>query len=374
MTEEQIKKIEAYREENETWLTISHFLRADGLGSASGDTWKKRYSRWKRGKMETPKTETKKVFDTDKFLSTIRKPKSIHNLCEQFGVTYEEITAHIEALGDKGYSISNEGMEIWLDRGAVNTETHKREEWDGRRTIRFLALSDTHLCSKWQQITMLNEAYDDAIEKDCDFAIHCGDVTDGFYQNRPGHIYELFARGYDEQLDYIVAKYPKRTKKDGTLFITKTLSGNHDHTHLKADGANIVKAFARQREDIEFLGDSYCRVWLTPNCPMDMQHPTDGSQYAISYSTQKLIDAMQGGTKPKLYFVGHHHKGLYMVYRNIHTFEVPCMQAQTPFERGMKIFVMVGWWIITLEIEKDGTVASVTPQLVTKYVMLENDY
>ncbi|WP_230677534.1 hypothetical protein, partial [Streptococcus pneumoniae] len=73
----------------------------------------------------------------------------------------------IAELECKGYSITVSGLELWLDRGAVQTETNKTESWDGRKIIRFLAISDTHLCSKWQQIGFLNEAYDDAITKDC---------------------------------------------------------------------------------------------------------------------------------------------------------------------------------------------------------------
>lgn len=96
--------------------------------------------------------------------------------------------------------------------------------------------------------------------------------------------------------------------------------------------------------------------------------------YALSYSSQKFIDGLQGGQKPRLLFIGHHHKALYYPYRNIHVFEVPCFEAQTRFEQGKRISVNVGGWIVWIKCKPDGTVTEIVPQLVPYYDMLQNDY
>jgi hypothetical protein len=301
-------------------------------------------------------------------------PKRLDALAGAMGMPEGMMVALIEELREKGHDIRTDNGMAWLDCRGSEGELERREEWDGRKQIRFLAVSDTHLCSKYQQLGYLNDAYTDAVNMGCDFAIHVGDLTDGFYQNRPGHIYELHKVGYDDQLDYVTAVYPKRTKPDGTTFITKMISGNHDQTHKLSDGANIVRAFARQRDDIQFLGDSFCKLWLTPNCDIDIQHPGDGSAYALSYAMQKSIDALMGGEKPKLMLLGHHHKAMYMSYRNIHAFEVPSLQAQTPWEKSKRIFAVVGWWIITIMVDRDGTVLRVTPEHHQRYEMRKDDY
>lgn len=310
-----------------------------------------------------------------KLLAMVKgSPRPASAVAQVMGVSERVLSAMVEDLKTQGYEINMENGSVWLDRKVSKQDAEIVEKWDGRRVIRFLALSDTHLCSKYQQLGYLNEAYDDAIARNCDFAIHCGDLTDGFYQNRPGHIYEIFKFGFDDQLQYVVDNYPKRMKPDGSLLVTKIISGNHDHTHQKADGANLVKAFARSRDDIEFLGDAFAKLWITPNCDIDMQHPLDGSAYALSYSMQKLIDALQGGEKPKIMFVGHHHKAMLMNYRNIHAFEVPSMQAQTPFLKGKRVMAVVGWWIVTVEVDEHGTVDRITPELCLRYEMRRDDY
>jgi hypothetical protein len=116
------------------------------------------------------------------------------------------------------------------------------------------------------------------------------------------------------------------------------------------------------------------KIMLTPNCPMELNHPLDGSQYALSYSLQKGIDAMSGGTKPRIMFNGHHHKLFYMLYRNIHSFEAGTLEAQTPWMRGKRIAAHVGAWMIELRVTDEGEIERITPTMFPYYQTIENDY
>lgn len=211
----------------------------------------------------------------------------------------------------------------------VTYDNAKQEQYKGEERIKFAVVSDTHLCSKYQQLTHLKAFYERCKADGIKTVYHCGDLCDGYYPNRSEQIYELYKIGFDDQLDYIVDKYPK---VDGIK--TKIISGNHDHTHIRNSGANIVKAVCKEHKDFEYLGAGYAKVWITPQCDVDLMHPIDGSAFTLSYALQRTIDAMQGGSKPKILFVGHHHKAFYMPYRNIHAFEAGGFQAQTPFMRG----------------------------------------
>ena len=155
---------------------------------------------------------------------------------------------------------------------------------------------------------------------------------------------------------------------------TKFISGNHDSTHIKNGGSDIGKRIADKRNDMEYLGYMSAKVWLTPQCDMDLFHPLDGATYALSYSSQKFVDGLQGGQKPRILAIGHHHKSLYYPYRNIHVFEVPCFEAQTAFEKGKKISVNVGGWIVKITCKPDGTITSLSPTLIPFYDMIEEDY
>lgn len=384
MNEDVRNRLAELRAEGKTWEDVAIVMyRETGVAKAA-DSWRKTLNRpidKRRAGQDLVRDHANlkqgaAPADTAERLLALAKgkPKRLEAMAGALHVSDGELVGMIEALRDKGHELHAENGMVWLDTRVTDQCAEVQQPWDGRRTIRFLAVSDTHLCSKYQQLGYLNEAYDDAIDQCCDFAIHAGDLTDGFYQNRPGHIYEIFKFGFDEQLQYVVDNYPRRTKRDGTPFVTKIISGNHDHTHQKADGANLVKAFAKQRNDIEFLGDGFAKLWITPKCDVDIQHPGDGTAYALSYAMQKAIDALQGGEKPKLMCVGHHHKAFCASIRNIHAFEVPCLQAQTPWEKSKRIAAVVGWWIITVQVAADGTVERLTPELVQRYEMRKEDY
>jgi predicted phosphodiesterase len=371
-----------------SWMQMTADLTEYFNLEGNPELWR---SRWRRlsGNMSVRRTPGGKlVHDYRKSLKAIepidphRKllalvkglPKTVEAVSQAMNVSRNVLLAMVSDLRDAGHELQTSGGKIWLDTQSVPSESVATREHNGQTIIRILVVSDTHLCSKYQQLSVLEAAYDDAIAHGCDFAIHAGDLTDGFYQSRPGHIYEIFKLGFDEQLDYAVDKYPRRMKADGTLFRTLMISGNHDDTHMKADGANLVKAFANRRDDIDYLGDGFCKYWVTPTCDIDIMHPLDGSAYAISYSPQKICDAYMGGEKPKVLLIGHHHKGLYIPYRNIHVFEVPTCQAQSPWMKGKRLFAVVGWWILTLHLDAEGSVVRLVPEICQRYEMRKDDY
>jgi hypothetical protein len=185
----------------------------------------------------------------------------------------------------------------------------------------------------------------------------------------PGHEYEVHKHGADEQEQYIIDVYPNRPG-----IITKFVSGNHDHSHIKAGGHDIGKPIAAARQDMIYLGLSNAKVKLTPNCILELNHPLDGAAYALSYAPQKTIDAMQGGDKPNILLNGHHHKSFYMIYRNIHAYECGTTQAQTPWMRGKRIAANMGGWIIEVHVTEDGTISRCKGEFIPLYKPIEHDY
>jgi len=201
-----------------------------------------------------------------------------------------------------------------------------------------------------------------------DTVYHAGDVTDGVNM-RQGHEFEVFAHGADAQVEYVAEKYPRRSG-----IVTRFITGNHDHSAIKYSGHDIGVVIANRRSDMVYLGRSQARVHLTPNCVLEIHHPLDGAAYALSYGLQKMIDAMSGGEKPNIYLGGHHHKAMYLFYRNIHAFECGTVQAQTPWMRGRRIPAHVGGWIVEVHVDDEGTVTRCKGEFVPFYVAVEDDY
>lgn len=240
--------------------------------------------------------------------------------------------------------------------------------WDGTETLKFAIIGDTQLGSKYTQWTHLKNFYDICEEEGITDVYHTGDITDGL-KMRTGHEYELYAVSADDMLNDVVLHYPKR-KGITTHFIT----GNHDASIYKHVGYDIGEAISRQREDLEYLGRDCAVVHLTPNCKLELRHPWDGTAYALSYKIQKMIETMESDSKPNILAVGHYHKAEYLFYRNVHALQTGCFQGQTPFTRGKGISVHLGGWIVTIKVDKTGTIKSFEPRFIPYYASIKDDY
>lgn len=245
---------------------------------------------------------------------------------------------------------------------------HHVSKWDGTEIIRFAVMGDTQLGSKYTQLTYLHDFYDLCVREGITDVYHTGDVTDGL-KMRVGHEYELYEISADEMRDDVVKNYPKR---DGIT--THFITGNHDASIYKQVGFDIGQAIANARYDMKYLGRDCATINLTPNCTLELRHPWDGTAYALSYKMQKMIEAMEGDTKPNILAVGHYHKAEYLFYRNVHAIQTGCFQGQTPFTRGKGISVHLGGWIVTIRVDQNGTIQGFAPEFVPFYKSIKDDY
>ena len=242
------------------------------------------------------------------------------------------------------------------------------EGWKPGQTVRFAVVSDTHINSKYTQLTYLHDFYEECRKRGIKHVYNCGDISDG-ENMRVGHNYELYKIAADEQVDEICRVYP-RVEGITTHFIT----GNHDASAMKHCGYDIGPAIALRRPDMKYLGKDIAIVHLTPNCTMELLHPWDGGSYALSYRPQKIVEALDGGTKPNLLFIGHYHKALFMEYRNVATFLAGCFQGTTPFMRGKGLSRHMGGWIVEIDTDLNGYITRITPTFIPYYVDIDEDY
>jgi len=304
----------------------------------------------------------------EQVLKDLQKETTVKALSDKYKTSERVIRAVIDDIKDLGYIISEINGTIKICKDVIPKDVEYKESWKGDKIIRFGVVSDTHLCSKWQQLTFLNHLYDIFEHEGITTVYHSGDITEGF-KMRSGHEHEIFKYGADDQSDYVIEVYPKRKN-----IITKFITGNHDHTHIKNGGIDIGRKIADKRPDMIYLGLSNAKIYITPNCVIELNHPLDGAAYALSYAPQKTIDAMSGGEKPNILLNGHHHKAFYMIYRNVHAFECGTTQAQTPWMRGKTIAANIGGWIISVHVTEDGTISRCIGEFIPLYKPLEHDY
>lgn len=332
-----------------------------------------------------------------------KSPKVIHEFIVNeygdeitYGMVYGYIRRHLKnkeddnnmiqmALNMDGEVVPEGSVPYEQTIGAVldNQPVHKEEKkpalqnfepkafnskWDGTRVLKFAIMGDTQLGSKYAQITYLHQFYDLCKQEGITDVYHTGDITDGI-KMRPGHEYELYTSSADGMLEDVVNNYPRR-EGITTHFIT----GNHDASLYKHVGYDIGKAIDMARDDMHYLGRDWAKVYLTPNCVLELRHPWDGSAYSLSYKPQKMIEAMESDSKPNILAIGHYHKAEYLFYRNVHALQTGCFQGQTPFTRGKGISVHLGGWIVTIRVDENGYIQGFAPEYVPYYYSIPEDY
>ena len=320
-------------------------------------------------KVSEPKQEEGSLSLKGIILKCLKSGSNLTTLSEKLKLSERIVKAYIEELTEDGFNINEVDGTYILMKVPEQKANKVTRDWQGNKVIRFGVVSDTHMGSKYTQMTFLRHLYDVFEAEGLDTVYHAGDISEGNYTNRPGHIYEVCAHGFDQQKDYIIKKYPH---KDSIK--TYYICGNHDKTHMMNGGADIGKAIEREREDMIFLGWDNAQIELTPNCILELNHPGDGASYAISYSLQKYMDSITGGDKPSILVNGHHHKAMSIFYRNIHAMEAGSTQAQTPFMRGKKLAAHVGAYIITVHVDDEGTVVRFLPEFIPLYKILKDDF
>lgn len=232
-------------------------------------------------------------------------------------------------------------------------------------------VSDTQLGSKYQQLTLLHEAYDLFSSRGVVQVLHAGDLLDGQKMYR-GHEFETFISGADSQRDYAVGNYPKR---EGIT--TYLIGGNHDYAHWRVAGADVLAQIAATRPDIQYLGNFQGAVEVG-GLKIRLGHPRGGVPYARSYRLQKHIEQLSPQEKPDVALLGHLHVGAYLPqYRNVEGFQLPCFQSQTPLLAEMGVHPTIGFLILTFTVNgierKDGLVRT-KHEWFHCFVPRENDY
>jgi predicted phosphodiesterase len=276
-------------------------------------------------------------------------------------LTEVEVGELLKEVQGRGYYIAKTPL---TNSGQLFKGDLKR--WRGDR-FRFGVVADTHLCSRYQQLTALWDFYRLCGKRHIDTIFMCGDLLDGEKMYR-GHEYELFVHGADGQVEYAVNNYPK---VNGVT--TRLIAGNHDCSFLSTAGYNVVRAVCKDRSDMTYLGDYLAYVEID-KVSIALMHGNGGVAYARSYKIQKVCEQLSPEHKPNMLFLGHYHvPNITPGYRNIEAVQMSCMQSQTPYmaTRGLQPFV--AGLIVEIQVDDIG-LAKISYEWIPFYVRKKNDF
>lgn len=287
----------------------------------------------------------------------INKKKTLKEICEELELKDYEVIGLVELMKQDGELLDYvNGEVIKLKKPMQNNDVYELP--NNMEHLKLLLISDTHLCSKYDRLDILNYLYDKAEDRGIKYVLHCGDVLDGLYVNRPQHIYELRCVGFDEHLDYVVNKYPHFSGK--TFFI----GGNHMDTYFKNGGSDMGKAISREREDLVYLNPDTADLKIG-KVGIHMHHGGGGRSYSLSYKLQRYVETLPQDKKIDIVMQGHFHNAMYMYYMGKHCFQVGALEDETPFSRSMGFKNEKSCYWVDIDFDDKGNIYTINPKLET---------
>jgi hypothetical protein len=289
-------------------------------------------------------------------LSCKKKAISVGELSDVFDCGVSKIKDIIAGLHKKGINIliTDGGVEISKDIPKAEPTTIPFPKGN---VIRFGYVTDNHLCSRYERLDVLNTLYDVFAKEGITTVFNTGNIIDGEARFNK---HDLHTSGLDGQTNYLIKVYPQR-EGITTHFIT---GDDHEGWYTQREGIDTGKhmqnvANNAGRKDLVYLGHMEHDVIVPAKkgqTIIRLQHPGGGSSYAISYTSQKIVESLSGGEKPHILLIGHYHKAAYNFIRNIHVIQGGCTEDQTPFMRKKRLSAHLGGWICEATVNDKGDV------------------
>ncbi len=292
------------------------------------------------------------------------------------GVSAETVIKTIDSLRGKNYEVELDEESRQVNIPQEPSRDFKPTEFKYFKNFYRIGLvSDTHIASKYQQMTLLHDAYADFDKRQVDFVLHAGDLVDGRNMYR-GQDAEIFLNLADEQLDYVVANYPKQSRNRKTYVI----GGQHDRCFYRDRGFNIVRAICKERKDLVYRG-FFKAQFIIKGLEVGLMHPGGGVAYARSYRIQRIIENMIGfinsipsAKLPILEAYGHWHIPCHLPsYMGIDAFSLGCFQSQTPYLEQKGLMPVVGYAVAEIYLDKDNHLSSTKIEFIIQNSQIKKD-
>lgn len=309
--------------------------------------------------------------NNDKLLELIKKETNISTVSSVLDISEFEILGIVYDLIQDGNNIIvkqyDDGIHLLNQGDLVDKGVSKYSfKTDKSNEFSFVAISDTRLGSKSQQLTILHDIYKKAQELGIKNVILCGNISAGLKpmtDTESNFIYDTQA-----QIDYIVSNYPKY---DGIT--TYFISGKLDDKHISENNINIGKRISEARDDMVYLGEDICDISID-RVKMQVMNSKLNKTYTVSYRTQQTIDAYRSEDKPDILLYGGLLQMEKYTHRDVKCISVPSVCATDKDMKTKRYSNTIGAWYVTVKTNDKGLLESVNAIDSPYYVSNKEDY
>lgn len=378
MTPEELgRRMDAIQSHLRQGLSLNKACRAaaEELG-LKYDAIKSNYVEHKRGgfadclSVFVPQVNEIPLADAIADLLSRGRPVPAAVLADKCDVSTKDVARAVEELKANSLNIAMRDGAYTLIRSMQSSHVHGPVVEifsDDNDQFRIGALGDSHLCSKYERLDVLQDLYRIYAEEGVDSVFHTGNWIDG---EARFNMFDIHQHGMQNQVDYLAREYPQRAG-----IKTYAVAGDdHEGWYNQKTGIDIgglaLSAFKKAgREDWFDLGYMSALVKLTNkrsgvSSIMNVMHPGGGSAYAISYTAQKIVESFEGGEKPAVLLIGHYHKMECANVRNVWTLQTGCTQDQTPFMMKKRLEAHVGGVLVSMTQDpKTGAIIGFRPDM-----------
>lgn len=309
----------------------------------------------------------------NKFLEFISKERSLTTICEEMEMNSYELLGLVNHVKEKGVNIAiKKGIDDIYMLNMGDMEYHEKNTYqfqtDDSNEFKFIAIADTRLGSKYQQLSILNDIYQKGHEMGYNSVIHCGNISAGLYPLTDIYAETNFADDTQEQIDYIVNNYPY-IEGMKTYFIT----GAIDDKHLKKRKINIGKRISDARNDLIYLGENSCDINIDKTV-MQIMSSKLAKTYTVSYRTQQQVDSYRSEDKPDILLYGGNLQMEKFTYRSVKCISIPSVCATTKEMNDKRYSNTIGAWYITVRTNQRGQLDSINAISSPYYKTIKDDY
>lgn len=357
------------RGENISWARIENVVRdvfpdSDITREAIRNIYRRNFD---KPYMETKNKYAKQSQHKKRGLDTLQKvlkkqlrtKTSLQYLLDVLPVDSDTILAEVVRLELEGYEIDKwtEDNKRFLQFRKRRYDNSKQVNIQVNEQVSVLVISDTHFGHKQSEIGFTQSVIKYAYEQGVRTVLHVGDLVEGHYMSiRPQSVQELTHVGFDEQLQLANESLPQL---DGLTY--HMISGNHDHTYERNAFANPVKALARERSDVNYLGYNFGKVWFG-KVDIALVHPTDGIGQSYGLKLHQYFNRAGADKQARIILMGHYHKHTHLHYNGQDGFIVPALVSQSGFMKDNNLASVVGAFILHLKLNSKGELVTLTPE------------
>lgn len=181
-------------------------------------------------------------------LQLVREGKSNREICEILNMSSNQLYDELLKLKTKGVKYSRK----YYSDGSIkynkikklkklNENVNKTIITDNQENnMKFLLISDLHFGNEFENLGLIDRAYNYCIKNGINIILCGGDFIDGSFSKSPQKITDLY-----DQIEYFIKNYPQDKN-----ILTFGVAGDHNFSTLKRASLDIIEICNNRRHDI----------------------------------------------------------------------------------------------------------------------------